>query len=312
MSTPSLRTDCRSATSSGSISMSDRRFALLVNPSAGGGRARQALPLVRTELDRHGASYRVIETTSIEHARDEAASAADAGETVATLGGDGLVGPVAGVLRDREVALALLPGGRGNDFARVLGLPLDPVDAARVAVEGRERLVDVADVNGNPYVGIASFGFTSDANRIANEAKLVRGNLVYLYAALRALAAWKPADLTVTVDGRRHEFTGYSVSVGNSQYFGGGMRLLPDAEGDDGQLDVLAVSDHSKLRYLRGFGEVFKATHLNTPYTNLFRGEVVEVSSDRPFVIYADGDPIGATPATMHVRRRCLRVIVPG
>jgi YegS/Rv2252/BmrU family lipid kinase len=289
-----------------------RRFALVVNPAAGGGRARNALPLVRAELDRRGAAYRVIETTSIEHARDEAIAAADAGETVATLGGDGLVGPVAGVLRDRDVALALLPGGRGNDFVRVLGIPLDPAEAARVAVEGEERLVDVADVNGNPYVGIATLGFTTDANRIANEAKLVRGNLVYLYAALRALGAWKPATFTVTVDDRRHEFTGYSVSVGNSQYFGGGMRLLPDAEVDDGQLDVLAVSDSGKLHYLRSMPKVFKGTHLDSPYVNLFRGEVVEVSSDRPFVIYADGDPVGATPATMRVRRRCLRVIVPG
>jgi YegS/Rv2252/BmrU family lipid kinase len=266
---------------------------------------------VRAEFDRLGAAYREVETTSIEHARDTATAAADAGETVATLGGDGLVGPVAGVLRDREVALALLPGGRGNDFARVLGVPTDPVEAARVAVEGTERLVDVAEVNGNPYVGIASFGFDSDANRVANEAKLVRGNLVYAYAAFRAMASWKPAEFTVTVDGRRHEFTGYSVAVGNSQYFGGGMQLLPDAQVDDGQLDTLMISDTKKLTYLRGVSKVFKGEHLDPRYTNIVRGETVEVTSDRPFVIYADGDPIGATPATMRVRGRSLRVVVP-
>jgi YegS/Rv2252/BmrU family lipid kinase len=288
-----------------------RRFALLVNPSAGGGRAREVLPLVRAELDRLGAEYREVETRSIEHARSEAGKAADDGDTVATLGGDGLVGPVAGVLRGRDVALVVLPGGRGNDFARMLEIPSDPTAAARVAVEGRERQVDVADVNGNPYVGIASFGFDTDANRIANEAKLIRGNLVYLYAALRALAAWKPAEFTVTIDGNRHEYTGYSAAVGNSKYVGGGMMALPDAEVDDGKLDVLMTAKHGKLRALWGLGKVFKGDHLDPRYMNVVRGEVVEVASDRPFVIYADGDPIGATPATMRVHPRSLRVVVP-
>ena len=289
-----------------------RRFALLVNPTAGGGRAREALPLVRGEFDRLGAHYRVVETRSLQHAREEAAVAADDGENVATLGGDGLVGPVAGVLRDRDVALALLPGGRGNDFIRMLGIPPEPVAAARVAVEGRERRVDVAEVNGNPYVGIASFGFDSDANRIANEAKLVRGNLVYAYAVLRALAGWRPAEFTMTVDGERHEFTGYSVAVGNSRYFGGGMLALPDAEIDDGRLDVITASRTSKLRYLSCLPKVFKGEHFDPSFMMLFRGEVVEVASSRPFVIYADGDPIGATPATIEVRKQCLRVVVPG
>jgi YegS/Rv2252/BmrU family lipid kinase len=298
-------------TSSGSTSLSKRRFALLVNPAAAGGRARDALPLVRAELDRLGATYREVETKSIEHARSEAGKAADEGDTVATLGGDGLVGPVAGVLRGREVALAVLPGGRGNDFARMLSIPSDPAAAARVAVEGEERRVDVADVNGNPYVGIASFGFDSDANRIANQAKVVRGNLVYLYAGLRALAAWKPAEFTVTVDGSRHEFTGYSVSVGNSRYYGGGMLALPEAEIDDGRLDVLTVAQHGKLRALGGMAKVFKGDHIDPRWMNVVRGEVVEVASDRPFVIYADGDPIGATPATMRVHPHSLRVVVP-
>ena len=91
----------------------------------------------------------------------------------------------------------------------MLGVPTDPAEAARVAVEGEERLLDVANVEGTPFMGIASFGFDSDANRIANEAKLVKGNAVYLYAALRALAAWKAATFTVNVDGERHTMTGY-------------------------------------------------------------------------------------------------------
>ena len=284
---------------------------VLVNPAAARGRALGRLPAVRAELDRLGAEHRVVETRGIEHAREQAAAAADAGETVAALGGDGLLRPLAAVLRGSGAALAILPGGRGNDLARVLGIPSDPTVAARVAVEGVERLIDVAEVNGAPYLGIASFGFDSDANRIANETRLVRGKLVYLYAALRALATWTPAEFVVTVDGDRHELSGYSVAVANSSAYGGGMFMAPQAELDDGLLDVVAVGRASKLKFLRVLPRVFKGEHIMDPAVRTLRGAVVELAADRPFEIYADGDPIGAVPATVSVERRCLSVIVP-
>jgi YegS/Rv2252/BmrU family lipid kinase len=287
-----------------------RRFALLVSPASAGGKPLKVLPEVTAELDRLKAPYRTIQTRGLDHAAEEAAAAADAGETVATLGGDGLVRPVAGALRDSPAALAILPGGRGNDFARVLGLPREPAAAARVAVQGVERLVDVAEVSGVPFIGIASLGFDSDANRIANEAKFVRGNLVYLYAAMRALIAWKDATFTVTIDGDRHVFTGWTVGVANSKAYGGGMYAAPDAELDDGRLDVVTCGRMSKLGFLRVLTRIFKGTHVQLPQISTYRGEDVSVDADRPFDIYADGDPLGRTPATMRVRQRCLKVIV--
>jgi YegS/Rv2252/BmrU family lipid kinase len=288
-----------------------RRFALLVNPASAGGRALEALPKVHAALDRLGATHRTVTTRSIDHAYDEAGRAAAEGETVAALGGDGLLRPLAGALKGTDSALALIPCGRGNDLARVLGVPTDPAEAARIAVEGDERLLDVANVDGTPFMGIASFGFDSDANRIANEAKLVRGNAVYVYSALRALAGWKPATFTVKVDGEPHQITGYSVAVGNSKAYGGGMYILPQAELDDGKLDVMLARSTSKLRFLRELPKVFKGTHGESEYVEYLLGEEIEVSADRPFVIYADGDPIGATPAFIRVERRCLRVIAP-
>ena len=250
-------------------------------------------------------------TRSTEHAAEEAARAAAQGETVAALSGDGLLRPLAGALKGTSAALAVIPCGRGNDLARVLGIPTDPAEATQLAVDGPEKLLDVADVDGTPFVGIASFGFDSEANRIANEAKFIRGNAVYLYAALRALAAWKPAAFSVTVDGERHDVSGYSVAVGNSKAYGGGMFVLPEAELDDGKLDVLISTDAPKLTFLRGVFKTFKADHVDSPHAQFLRGATIEVGSDRPFVIYGDGDPIGSTPATMRVEQRCLRVIVP-
>ena len=288
-----------------------RRFLLLVNPAAAGGRALRRLPLATAELDRLGAPHRVVETRGMEHAREAAAEAVAAGETVAALGGDGLLRPLIDVLKDTDSALAIVPGGRGNDLARVLGIPEEPAAAARLAVQGSERLLDVAYVEGTPYLGIASFGFDSDANRIANDAKFVRGNLVYLYAALRALVQWKPAHFQVVVDGERHELSGYSVAVANSQAYGGGMFVAPQAVLDDGLLDVVATGDAPKGRFLRTLPKVFKGAHLSDPSVSTFRGARIQVAADRPFEIYADGDPIGAVPSSLHVEPRCLRVIAP-
>ena len=287
-----------------------RPLRLLVNPAAAGGRALERLPAVRAELDRLGAEHTVVETRSLEHAREEAARAAPE-ETVGAMGGDGFVRPIAGALRGPAGTLAVIPGGRGNDFARTLGIPQDPAGAARVAVEGRERLVDMGEVDGEPFLGIASLGIDSDVQHIANRARLVRGGLVYVYSALRALVAWREARFTVVVDGARQSYPGYSAAVANTGVFGGGMVLIPHAEVDDGKLDVFLVKRHRKWRYLRGLTKVFKGTHLDSRFTELLRGETIELSSEPAYDVFADGDPIGRTPARVRVQPRCLRVLVP-
>ncbi|MBA3327111.1 MAG: diacylglycerol kinase family lipid kinase [Solirubrobacterales bacterium] len=290
-----------------------RRIALIVNPSAGGGRAARALPEAEAALREHGLPFRVEITRDLDHARALARAAAQAGEVTATLGGDGLVGCVAGVLRETPGAvLGLVPGGRGNDLARVLGIPPDPREACAVLAHGVERGLDVGEAEGRAFVGIASLGFDSDANRIANEAPSRLGNLVYAYGALRALAAWRPARFELTLDDETRTFSGYSVAAANSKAYGGGMYMAPDAELDDGLLDVVITEDLPKLRFLANLPKVFKGTHVREPEVHVLRSREVRVVSNRPFVVYADGDPIGATPITIRCVPRALRVLVPG
>lgn len=288
-----------------------RPIALLANPSAADGRSLKCVDLVRAELESRGAEYRLVTPSGQDAARHAAQEAAERGETVAAVGGDGTIGLIAGALRGASTPLAVIPAGRGNDFARVLNIPTDPRAAAALAIDGEERLVDVGDVDGRPFVCIASLGFDSDANRIANEAKLVRGNLVYLYAALRALAGWKHANFHVVVDGVAHDIHGWAVAIANSKAYGGGMIVAPHADLSDGRLDVMLTSESSKMTALRDLPKLFKGTHADNSYVSFLKGETVEVSADRPFTIYADGDPIGEVPATVRVSRQSLRVLVP-
>jgi YegS/Rv2252/BmrU family lipid kinase len=288
------------------------KLSVIVNPVAGGGRAGRALPTVQAELRRLGLEHRVQATLSLEHARSLAREAAAAGEIAVAFGGDGLIGAVAGALRNGTGVLGVLPGGRGNDFARSLSIPVDPVAACAVLSTGVPRPLDLGSVGGRTFIGIASCGFDSVANRIANDTKVVRGNLVYAYGALRALAGWRPATFTVSVDdGPSRSVVGYTVAVANSGRYGGGMRLAPDARLDDGLLELVIISDVSRVRFLRMLPTVFAGEHVHRPEFELVRARRVTVAASRPFTMYADGDPIAELPAEIEVLPGAVRTILP-
>jgi YegS/Rv2252/BmrU family lipid kinase len=288
-----------------------RRYLLLVNPSSGSGRSLEMLAEVTAGLRTRDLAHRIVLTESVEHGCNEARAAAANGETPVVMSGDGLIGQVGGALAESGTAMGIIPGGRGNDLARVLGIPTEVEGALDVLAGGHEREIDVGVANGKRFLGLVSCGFDSDANRIANEAKLVKGNLVYLYAALKALAQWKPATFTIDVDGERKVVTGYSAAAANSKAYGGGMLAAPDAELDDGLLDVGASGNVGKLTFLRGLSKIFKGQHREILRVQEWRGSEAVLDADRPFVAYADGDPIADLPVTVSLLPRALRVIVP-
>jgi YegS/Rv2252/BmrU family lipid kinase len=286
-------------------------LTLLVNPSAGGGKTGGLLPRVESELDQRRIAFRVEQTRSIDHAVAEALAAGDAQEVPVVMSGDGLIGAVGGALAGTGIPLGIIPAGRGNDLARVLGIPADPAGAADVLAAGNTREIDVGDANGRRFLGIASAGFDSDANRIANETRRVKGSLVYALAALRALAAWKPARFTIQTGEERLRFTGYTVAAANSRAYGGGMFMAPDAQLDDGELDVIMVGEVGKLRFLGNLPKVFKGTHVDEDEVRVFRAPSVKLSASRPFSVYADGEHITDLPASFRLLPRALQVVAP-
>ena len=296
-------------------------LCLIVNPAAGGGKAARLAPKLEQSLRERGLTVRRVETRDLDHARALALAAAQEGEVVVTLSGDGLIGVVADVLRGRPGAvIGVLPGGRGNDLARVLAIPEDPRAACDVLATGVPRPVDLGLVGeaGSPggeraFVGIASAGFDSEANRIANEAPSWLGGLVYAYGALRALVSWRPArfEIELLPSGERHSFTGYTVAAANSRAYGGGMYLAPEAMLDDGLLEIVVTEDVGKLSFLANLPKVFKGEHVLLPSVHVFRAAEVRISADRPFTLYADGDPIGELPVRVRALPGAVTIITP-
>ncbi|MGA9875976.1 MAG: diacylglycerol kinase family protein [Solirubrobacteraceae bacterium] len=298
------------------------RVCLIVNPSAGGGKAGRVAPAVERELRAQGLAVRREDTRDIDHARELGAQAAVRGEIVVGLSGDGMIRVLADVLREiPDAVLGVIPGGRGNDLARVLGIPEDPVAACATIAHGVVRQVDLGLVgemrpsaSEQAFVGIASAGFDSEANRIANEAPAWLGGLVYAYGALRALLSWRPAHFELELDppGERRSFTAYTVGACNSKSYGGGMRAAPDAMLDDGLLDVVVLESVSKLGFVtRVLPKVFGGTHVGESCVSVFRAREISLSADRPFTMYADGDPIGELPVRVRAVQGAVRMLTP-
>ncbi|MHB1538469.1 MAG: diacylglycerol/lipid kinase family protein [Solirubrobacteraceae bacterium] len=293
---------------------------LIVNPAAGGGRAGRLARAVEQRLRTHGLVVDSTVADSVEHACAASVEAAATGQTVALLGGDGLIGAVADAVRVHEHAtLGVLPCGSGNDLARVLGIPSDPLAACAVVASGQRVPLDLGELRcdgqerGRAFVGIASFGFDSDANAYANEAPRALRSRIYAYGALRALVGWRPARFELELDGwQRLSFAGYSVGVANSSTYGGGMRAVPAARLDDGRLDVVYVEEMSRLRFLlRILPKVFSGAHVRERGVHERSARELEIDADRRFVVYADGDAIGALPARVTALPAAIGVLVP-
>jgi YegS/Rv2252/BmrU family lipid kinase len=288
-----------------------RRLCVLCNPTAGGGRSLQALAPVQRALEERGLELRVGRTESGDHAAELARGAAEAGEEVVAFGGDGMVRIAAHAVRGTDAVLGVLPGGRGNDFARSLGIPRDPVAACEIVADGELRTVDAGDVDGETFVGVASIGLESEVTRIANAAPRLGGRTVYTGATIVGLARWRPATYELDLDGERHSYTGFMAAVANSGRFGGGMRIAPHARLDDGLLDVVVIEHGSRLRFLLNVPKVFRGTHVADHHVHVLRAREVGLRADRQFEVYADGDEIAATPAVARAVPGALRVRAP-
>ncbi|HVW47111.1 MAG TPA: diacylglycerol kinase family protein [Solirubrobacterales bacterium] len=288
----------------------ERPLVLLVNPSSGGGHSLKVLARAEALLDARRVPFRVVRTRSLEHGVAEALQAVEAGETPVVVSGDGMIGAIGGAMVGAEVALGIVPGGRGNDLARVFGIPLDAEEAIEIVLAGHSRPIDVGEVNGRRFLSIASVGFDSEANRIANESRL-GGHLVYLWAALRTMATWRSARFTIAIGGQRIRMEGFDVVVANTKAYGGGMFIAPDAEPDDGEFDVVTIADMGKLRALYNLTKVFKGTHVRIPEVQVVRASHLTLSASRPFAVYADGDHLTDLPADLRIIPRALRVLVP-
>jgi YegS/Rv2252/BmrU family lipid kinase len=281
------------------------RTRILANPAAGRGRGRKLVERVRALASGLDLEVR-ISRGSEDLTLQARAAVSDRIERLLVAGGDGTVHWVVQGLAGTDCALGILPTGSGNDLAGVLGLPADLEEALQRALRGPLRRIDLGAVEDRLYAGYGGVGLDGEVCRtVEEEMRWIRGPLAYPCAALVSLLRFVPPRLTVEHDEGRFEDRAMFSVLSNSPRFGGGMRIAPEARIDDGLLDLVFVSGVSRLDLLRTLPKVYSGRHATHPSVRMLRTRNAKVSSDRPVMIYGDGEPI--RPLERHpVRFRCV------
>lgn len=281
-----------------------RSFTFLVNPASGGGAAPGAVVPVARLLREAGASVDVTYSPG-PHAMQELVEAAvGRGDVVVSVGGDGMLSSLAGLVSARGGTIGLVPAGRGNDFARMLGLPQSAADQARVLLEAPPRAIDLLAVSGllaerRLVAGSVYAGVDARAADLVDRATWLPRSLQYPYAAIRSLATYQPGRYRVAVDGIEHEYAAATVVVANSAFYGSGMQIAPPASVEDGVLDVVVIEAAGRLALMRSLPKVYDGSHAALPEVTVLTGKRVEVrgTGRAPIPVGADGEPLGPLPA---------------
>ncbi|MGY2874783.1 diacylglycerol kinase (ATP) [Marmoricola sp. URHA0025 HA25] len=288
------------------------QIALLTNPTSGKGRGGRVSGTVAARLRDAGLAVRELTGRDADEALDLARTAvADGVETLAVVGGDGMVHLAVQALAGSQTRLGLVPAGTGNDVARYLDLPRkDALAATDILIGGRERTIDLARVGAKYFVTVLAAGFDAKVNERANQMTWPRGQMRYNLATLAELRTFEPIPYVLELDGVEHRFDAMMVAVGNGPSFGGGLRITEGALLDDGLLDVVAILPMSKTGLVRTYPKLFKGTHVHHPEYRHYPARTVTVAAPG-VVAYADGERIGALPLTVEVVPLALRVLVP-
>jgi diacylglycerol kinase (ATP) len=284
---------------------------ILVNPAAGGGRVRRVWPRLRVAVRRHLA-FEEHWTSRPGEATTVASQAAHQGfRRILAVGGDGTLHEIVNGLDDDRIAVAALPVGTGNDFARVVGWRL-PLDRLLPALCGnRTRSVDIGNVNGVRYLLVAGVGFDAAVARdVQGMTSKGRGTLPYLSCAVREAFRFESPRLTLELDGRRlaeqHPFL--MVAAANTRSYAGGMQICPPARPDDGLLHVVSVESLSGWRTLLLLARVYRGGHLADRRVRVAVGHTLRIEGPAAVPIHADGEPVGSLPATFRIHPAALRL----
>ncbi len=301
---------------------------MVVNPASANGRTARAWPDIARRAENIGLAADVRLTEAPQHAIQLTRDAlAEGARLIVAVGGDGTVSEVVnGFFADGQpvaphAELAVVMRGSGCDFVRTYRIPRQVDRALAVAAGAHVRTIDIGWVeftghDGQPasrrFANIASAGLTGVAAEAANRSgKPLGATAAFAWAAVSTFARYRNTPFRVRIDDRQLDQVCNNVIVANGRYFAGGMHILPMAEPDDGQLDVLVWGDVSKADLARNLHRLYRGTHIHHPKADISRASRVHVETQTPLPIEVDGEVPGTTPATFGVQARALRLRVP-
>ena len=285
-------------------------IAIVINPTAGKGRHARELPTVVNRI-RQAAAQVSAEVEVVERIVPEGATA------VVAAGGDGTVHHVMQQAVAQGIPMGIVPSGTGNDMANCFGLPPTPLKAADVIAEalahGGRKVVDLARLTTDDgtvkyYGGVLAAGFDALVNEHANRMRWPKGPRRYDLAILLELARLKPLHYRLEVDGEPRKLEAVMLTVGNIAMYGGGMKICPDADPTDGELDLLWVEPISRITLVRVKPRIYEGTHIT--HKAVKQERIRSIAIDSPGVVcYADGEPLAPLPVRVEIAPRALTLL---
>lgn len=302
------------------------RITAIVNPVAGGGQSAKRWERLAAAMRDGGLEFDWYQTEGPADGVRLAARAMDAGAPMlVAVGGDGTISEVAhGIMlttggQPSDVRLGIIPTGRGTDYCRTLGIPLDGAGAVGRLFGERTLRVDLGELeyttggvtNRRYFTNFAGLGFDVEVTRRANASRRGGGGTIpYLSAVFLSLLQFKKKRVELVLDGEVERRRIATIVVANGQYFGGGMRVAPHASLVDGLFDVVILGEMGRLELIVNVPRVYEGTHISHPKVDVRRAGLVEVHSVDPLYVQVDGDPLGETPVRVRVLKSALAVAV--
>lgn len=281
---------------------------LFANPSSGRGKGAKVLSIVETYLNRNHVEYLSISTNTLKQSLISLTQTliVNPEAKIIIIGGDGMVHAAINNIKDN--AIGLIPAGTGNDFARALGLPLDdPIRNIKNINAASAEYIDLGKVGQEYFAAICSTGFDSIVNERANKLKWPRGKMKYNIAMLLELPRFKPRSYEIVIDGKRLQTQAMLIAIANGLSYGGGMKVCPAADLQDGLLDVMILAPVPKLEFIQIFPSVFKGLHITHPAVSILQGRSIQINANA--VAYADGERIGELPLDVSISHNRLKVL---
>ncbi len=296
-------------------------YVIVLNPAAGRGQGRHNRTKLEELLTQSAAAlpasspvtWEIVETSKSGDGTRLASQAVERGaEAVVAAGGDGTLGEVVNGIAQSGAHLGLLPLGTGNDFARSLGLHNDLARAVHTLFHGTPQPVDLGRTQNRWFINVAGCGFDAIvAERVNRGIRFLHGTSAYLAAVAQSLLTLRPVPMELTLDGEIRKVRGVLCAVANAPMYGGGMKIAPQAQIDDGWLDICLIGDASKLEFIRAFPRVFAGTHDTHPKVTMFRARHILIESEPFLPVLVDGEVIGTTPAEFTITPSALQLLLP-
>lgn len=271
------------------------KLLFIINPTAGGGKAKDLESCIREFISKYDLSYDIKFTTKAKEAIEIVEKSSH--NKIIAVGGDGTVNEVAkGIINRGFGILGVIPGGTGNDFSRSIGIPLDPLKAIKLIINGETQEIDIGTVNQYPFLNISSFGFDAEVVNITEKIKTyMKSHIAYVLGVLFTLLRFKKKEVIIEIDGKKYKERLVLLAAGSGKYYGGGMKILPKANLSDGYLHLCLIKNINNIFMLFLFPTIFKGNHSKyKKYVSMYKAKNIKIKSKEDIYFNLDGEILEA------------------